>query len=99
MQPCGKHAETVVDLLYYYFLIKKNTVKCIKNDIRIYTKTHQIVPLFKNFLEGTCSLFRTQNSELRSLFNIILEDCNKFDAYRDKCINSRKHKGKSKQLT
>ena len=29
---------------------------------------------------NTTPELRTQNSELKSLFNIILEDCNKFDA-------------------
>ena len=47
-QLCCKRAGTI---LYYYFHIKED-----KNYIRMYTKTHQIVPLFKNFLEGTCPL-------------------------------------------
>ena len=40
------------------FIQKKNIVKCIETTlyIRIYSKTRQIVPLFKNFLERTCPL-------------------------------------------
>ena len=45
---------------YYtmFFFCMKIILKCIKTtlSIRIYSKTHQIVPLFKNFLERTCPL-------------------------------------------
>ena len=35
----------------------KNILNVLRrNDIRIYTKTHQIVPFFNFFLEGTCPL-------------------------------------------
>ena len=54
-RPCSKRA----DMLYYYFHIKEEHFKMFflrQIYIRIFTKTHQIVPVFKNFLEGTCSL-------------------------------------------
>ena len=53
-RPCSKRA----DMLYYYFHIKEEHFKMFLRQIyiRIFTKTHQIVPLFKKFLEGTCPL-------------------------------------------
>ena len=54
--PCGQHSDTV-DLPYYCFHIKEEHCNVLRqNYIRIYTKSHQTVPLFKNFLEGTCPL-------------------------------------------
>ena len=50
-QPCSNRADT---MLYYYFHIKEHFKTFLKqNYIKIYTKTHQIVPLFKKFLKGT----------------------------------------------
>ena len=37
------------------------------------------------------------SAELRSLFNIMLEDCNKNLLHRNNCIYSEKHEGKSKR--
>ena len=50
-----------MQIQYYIVLFlykKKNIVKCIKTTLyqNIYSKTHQIVPLFKNFLERKCPL-------------------------------------------
>ena len=38
------------------FIQKKNILKCFLRQIyiRIFTKTHQVVPHFKKFLEETC---------------------------------------------
>ena len=55
-QPCSKRADTI---LYYYFHIKEQHFKMFYDKIiseSIYTKTHQIVPLFNNFLGATCPL-------------------------------------------
>ena len=47
---CPQHCSNRADTILYY--IKKNILKCFKTKLyqNIYTKTHQIVPLFNNFL-------------------------------------------------
>ena len=54
-QSCSKRADTI---LYYYFHIKEEHFKCFKTKLyqNIYTKTHQIVPLFNKNFERTCPL-------------------------------------------
>ena len=67
--PGCKRADTI---LYYYFHIKEEHFKMFqdKNYIGIYTKTHQIVALFKKFLEGTCLLNIYRTIELPSTLTI-----------------------------
>ena len=77
LQPCSNRADTI---LYYYFHIKEEHFKMFlrQNYIRVYTNTHQIVQLFKNFLEGTCPLniqytnFHELPSELPSTLTMSL---------------------------
>ena len=92
-QPCSMRA----DMLYYYILIKEESRYAIllysykrrnfkmflrQIYIRIFTKTHQIVPLFKNFHEGTCPLniqyAERSNYLLRLQYNYVYISKEKF---------------------